>query len=409
MTVPVQTLPKTHIGNDSATVFNAPIIPNEDSLSVYVLDSNSIRTVLSKTTHYTVTFNKGKNSTITLVSGDFDWQNSDGTLKTDYTLYVDLDIEIKQEYDIRNESSLQHERYEDLADYIVKVLQQQKEKINNCLKLPYTKKDFRIDSLIAGKFIKIKDDLSGFESALLADEDTFNTFQEGVGIDFVLNGNNVTINTDLNAGVGIVISSGNSPTISSNLIAGTNINFSDSGNQRTINFDEPSLVAGAYRGVTSGNKALTANTDKDLIVSTSDTLYPNNGITYSTTTGIGVVSSGNAGTYSIKGGSTLKYTANSSVIYINYKISFYFKASGGSWVSKKYKIIKGFVYTTLYSGAASITESITNELDINIPLEVGDSFKFVVQAIVNGTPALLEQEVSSDTSWVEWVRVGKES
>lgn len=129
-----------YVGNGSVDTYNYTFrIFDEDDIEVIVRDTSDVETVLTKTTHYTVTGVGGVNGgTIPLVNGAFDWIDAEGDLKADYVLTIRRVIPLVQETDIRNQGAFYPEIHEDQFDKLVMIDQQQQDEIDRALKLPVT-------------------------------------------------------------------------------------------------------------------------------------------------------------------------------------------------------------------------------------------------------------------------------
>lgn len=97
-----------YVGNGTADTFAYSFkIFSEDELRVVVVDDDGIETVLTLTTHYTLTgVGETAGGTIVLVDGDFDWQDAGGDLDTGWSLVP-----------VRVPSMLQSAAYRDAGRY----------------------------------------------------------------------------------------------------------------------------------------------------------------------------------------------------------------------------------------------------------------------------------------------------
>jgi hypothetical protein len=115
MTVPSETSRQTHAGNDVATSFEYgfPIF-DEDHLRVTLVDAAGDETVLTKTTHYTVTG-------VDLLAG--------GTVEmvtppaTGESLYIDRVLPVTQLIDVRNTGEFLQETHERAWDLLCMMIQ----------------------------------------------------------------------------------------------------------------------------------------------------------------------------------------------------------------------------------------------------------------------------------------------
>ena len=127
-----------YVGNGAVDTYSYTFrIFDEDDLTVIVRNLEDVETVLTKTTHYTVTgvgANGGGN--VVLVNGAFDWIDAEGDLKTDYILVIRRVLDLIQATDIRNQGSFFPEVHEDFFDRTVMVEQQQQDDIDRSLRLP---------------------------------------------------------------------------------------------------------------------------------------------------------------------------------------------------------------------------------------------------------------------------------
>lgn len=129
-----------YIGNGSVDTYNYTFrIFDEDDLEVVVRNTSNVETVLTKTTHYTVTgVGSAGGGTVPLVNGAFDWIDAEGDLKTNYVLTIRRVIPLVQETDIRNQGAFFPEIHEDQFDKLVMIDQQQQDELDRSLKLPVT-------------------------------------------------------------------------------------------------------------------------------------------------------------------------------------------------------------------------------------------------------------------------------
>jgi len=129
-----------YVGNGSVDTYNYTFrIFDDDDIEVIVRDTSDVETVLTKTTHYSVTGVGGVNGgTIPLVNGAFDWIDAEGDLKVDYVLTIRRVIPLVQETDIRNQGAFFPEIHEDQFDKLVMIDQQQQDELDRSLKLPVT-------------------------------------------------------------------------------------------------------------------------------------------------------------------------------------------------------------------------------------------------------------------------------
>ena len=129
-----------YVGNGSVDTYNYTFrIFDDDDIEVIVRNLTGVETVLTKTTHYSVTGVGGvSGGTIPLVNGAFDWIDGDGDLKVDYVLTIRRVIPLVQETDIRNQGAFFPEIHEDQFDKLVMIDQQQQDELDRSLKLPVT-------------------------------------------------------------------------------------------------------------------------------------------------------------------------------------------------------------------------------------------------------------------------------
>jgi len=128
----------SYTGNGTADTFSYTFrVFDEDHLRVIVRDTSNVETVLTKTTHYTVTgVGNLSGGSVALVNGVFDWLDAEGDLKTDYVLVIRRVLPLKQETEFRNQGSFFPEDHEDSFDKQVMINQAQQDEIDRTLKLP---------------------------------------------------------------------------------------------------------------------------------------------------------------------------------------------------------------------------------------------------------------------------------
>lgn len=113
------------------------LIEDESHLSVYVVSSAGVTSPLTITDHYTVDdVGETSGGTITLVSGGFAWQDTDGDLKTGYDLVIEGAVPISQTSAFRNQSSGKPKSYEEQFDRCVRIDKQQQVDISRSLRAP---------------------------------------------------------------------------------------------------------------------------------------------------------------------------------------------------------------------------------------------------------------------------------
>lgn len=129
-----------YVGNGSVDTYNYTFrIFDDDDIQVIVRDTSDVETVLTKTTHYSVTgVGTANGGTVALVNGAFDWIDAEGDLKADYVLTIRRVIPLVQETDIRNQGAFYPEIHEDQFDKLVMIDQQQQDELDRALKLPVT-------------------------------------------------------------------------------------------------------------------------------------------------------------------------------------------------------------------------------------------------------------------------------
>jgi hypothetical protein len=126
------------LGNDAATVYPYGFkIFAATHLEVKVRkDDDGTITTLSYPTQYSVSGvgnRLGGNVTLASVSGA--WQNTDGTLKTGYSIAIRRVVPLSQATDLRNQGDFFAETHEDAFDYAMMVNQQQADDLDRAVKL----------------------------------------------------------------------------------------------------------------------------------------------------------------------------------------------------------------------------------------------------------------------------------
>lgn len=121
MTISSSTIRWSYTGTGSNTVFAYTArITDDDYLTVISTDTTGADTVLTKTTHYTVSGVGTSGGNVTLVTA----------LTLNYTLTILLEVDVLQETDIRNQGAYFAETHEEKFDYLTRIDQQQQDQLD---------------------------------------------------------------------------------------------------------------------------------------------------------------------------------------------------------------------------------------------------------------------------------------
>jgi hypothetical protein len=144
-----------YVGNGSVDTYNYTFrIFDDDDIQVIVRDTDDVETVLTKTTHYTVTgVGSASGGTIPLVNGAFDWIDAEGDLKSGYVITIRRIIPLVQETDIRNQGAFYPEIHEDQFDKLVMIDQQQQDDLDRSLKMATTVLPSAFDTTIPASIV----------------------------------------------------------------------------------------------------------------------------------------------------------------------------------------------------------------------------------------------------------------
>jgi microcystin-dependent protein len=130
----------SYTGNGSVDTYSYTFkVFSEDHLQVTVRDTSDVETVLTKTTHYTVTgVGDTSGGSIALVAGAFDWLDVGNDLEVGYILTIRRVVPLTQTTDIRNAGTFYASTHEDQFDKQTMISQMQQDEINRSVKLPTT-------------------------------------------------------------------------------------------------------------------------------------------------------------------------------------------------------------------------------------------------------------------------------
>jgi len=160
-----------YTGNGAVDTYSYTFkIFDKEDLLVTVRDTSDVETTLTVDTHYTVTgVGNAAGGSIALVNGAFSWLDSEGDLKSGYTLTIRRVLSLKQETDIRNQGDYFPETHEDTFDKVVMQNQQQQDEIDRSLRLPETVSPANVSAELpvpeAGHFFIWNDDEDALENA----------------------------------------------------------------------------------------------------------------------------------------------------------------------------------------------------------------------------------------------------
>lgn len=130
-----------YTGNGAVDTYSYTFkILDEDDLTVAVRDPDTgVETILTKTTHYTVTgVGSAGGGSVALVNGSFDWLDSGGDLDTGWILTILRELPLLQETDLSTQSSFLPETIEDQMDRSIMIAQQQQDALDRSIRLPVT-------------------------------------------------------------------------------------------------------------------------------------------------------------------------------------------------------------------------------------------------------------------------------
>lgn len=168
MTVASTTNRNDYVGNGAVDTYSYSFrIFAETDLLVTIADTTGDETELILTTHYTVTgVGSSSGGNVALVNGSFDWLDSDGDLKTGYSLTIRRVRPLTQLTDIRNQGTFFPEDHEDAFDHLVFIAQQHQDELNRCLKAAETSaQEYTLPVASGGKLIgwnEAGDDLTNY-------------------------------------------------------------------------------------------------------------------------------------------------------------------------------------------------------------------------------------------------------
>jgi len=141
-----QTTKNVYTGNGAVDTYAYGFkIFSDDDLEVAVRDAAGVRTLLTKTTHYSVTgAGVATGGNVALVNGAFDWIDGDGDLKSGYGIVIRRNRTVVQATDLRNQGAYFPEDIEDQLDKIDMDILTLKELVDRAVKLPekLTSSDF---------------------------------------------------------------------------------------------------------------------------------------------------------------------------------------------------------------------------------------------------------------------------
>lgn len=164
----------SYTGNGAVDTYSYTFkVFSEDHLQVTVRDTSDVETVLTKTTHYTVTgVGETAGGTIVLVNGAFDWIDAEGDLKSSYVITIRRVVPLTQTTDIRNAGTFYASTHEDQFDKQTMISQQQQDEINRSVKLPTTVSSSDFDPTLPSDILDSADKVpmmnatgDGFEDA----------------------------------------------------------------------------------------------------------------------------------------------------------------------------------------------------------------------------------------------------
>lgn len=164
----------SYTGNGAVDTYSYTFkVFSEDHLQVTVRSTSDVETVLTKTTHYTVTgVGETAGGNILLVNGAFDWIDAEGDLKSGYIITIRRVVPLTQTTDIRNAGTFYASTHEDQFDKQTMTSQQQQDEINRSVKLPTTVSSSDFDPTLpsdildsAGKVPMMNATGDGFEDA----------------------------------------------------------------------------------------------------------------------------------------------------------------------------------------------------------------------------------------------------
>lgn len=113
-------------------------ILDDDHMRVIVRDLSGVETVLTKTTHYTVSgVGAVGGGNVTLVNGAFAWLTG-GFLTTGFALTLRRVVDLEQNTDIRNQGEYFPELHEDSFDKAMMIAQQQDDELDRSIKASET-------------------------------------------------------------------------------------------------------------------------------------------------------------------------------------------------------------------------------------------------------------------------------
>jgi hypothetical protein len=153
-------------GTTAAYAYSFKIFAQSHLQVVVRNDSTLVETVLTLTTHYTVSgTGSASGGTVTLVAGSFAWLDGSNYLKTGYSMTIRRVPTLKQETDIRNQGSYFPETHEDQFDLFMHLLQYHEDELTRSVKLQTTSSltGITIPDVQADKAIYGKADASGLE------------------------------------------------------------------------------------------------------------------------------------------------------------------------------------------------------------------------------------------------------
>lgn len=174
MTVAATNSRNDYVGNGNVDTYAYSFrIFTDADLRVTVRDADDVETVLTLTTHYTVTGagNANGGNVVLVGTAAFDWINATGDLESGYTLTIRRVPALKQLTDIRNQGAYLPESHENQFDKLVFIAQSQQDQIDRSAKLPETIDPDDVDMTLpvpaAGKVIGWNDAENGLENQSL--------------------------------------------------------------------------------------------------------------------------------------------------------------------------------------------------------------------------------------------------
>lgn len=140
MSIASETNRNSYVGNGAVDTYSYTFKIYDDSdLLVTVKSDLNVETTLTLNTHYSVTgVGESNGGSVALVNGAFDWIDTEGDLKSGYTISIRRNLQLIQETDIRNQGEFFPEVHEDAFDRLTMYDQQQQDEIDRSVKLSET-------------------------------------------------------------------------------------------------------------------------------------------------------------------------------------------------------------------------------------------------------------------------------